>query len=266
VTYGPDCPVEGGSPFTKVWRVRNDTDGAWPEHVRLVFVGGDVMGFEEAPVAVTAVPGAEVDIRADLVAPAAAGHYAGYFRLADADGRRFGNRLGVRVVVVGAGSGSDAGEGGEGEGGASVAAATTAAGAEMAEAAVAALMAGTEWGEQVETLRAAGFPLRDPSTLALVLRKLTKFRGNVERTHAWLTKYVARQDAITARRACKQAKRQAKREAKKQRKQSKKEAKRKKNAIKRAKKKNRKAKKASSSSDSSSSSSTSSSSSSSDSD
>lgn len=114
--------VGPGERFRQSWRVRNDTDRAWPADTRLVCVTGDpaiqpdpagtVIIAEHGGVA----PGAECVISIDLVAPEREGRYECFFRLlAESLGGRFGQRLPV-CVVVGSASASGTSDGHEDEG------------------------------------------------------------------------------------------------------------------------------------------------------
>jgi hypothetical protein len=102
LTYTDQGPVAPGSRLVKAWRMRNEGRSAWPEGTRLAFVGGELLGAPEAGVPVPAVaPGATVDIAVPFVAPSAPGRYQSYWRLATADGQRFGHRLWADVFVDG---------------------------------------------------------------------------------------------------------------------------------------------------------------------
>merc|ERR1719218_232475 len=81
--------VAPGTPFTKIWRLKNVGEWAWPPGTQLTFVGGDQMSANllvplarEAPVA----PGEEVDVSVDMIAPRAR--------------RRWGQRFWAHVQVV----------------------------------------------------------------------------------------------------------------------------------------------------------------------
>jgi hypothetical protein len=84
--------------FTKTWRVQNIGSTAW-RSVRLVPVGGSSFqgpAFVDVP---NALPNAFVDINVPLVAPPSSGRYVGYWRLINADGNRFGDRIWVDITV-----------------------------------------------------------------------------------------------------------------------------------------------------------------------
>lgn len=90
--------------FTKIWRLKNTGEVAWPPGTRMLFVGGDQMTTEmSVPLSrTTAVqPGEEVDVAVEMAAPHELGRYLGYWRLVGPHGRRkFGQRVWCHVQVV----------------------------------------------------------------------------------------------------------------------------------------------------------------------
>jgi len=76
----------------------------WPPATRLLFVGknSDRLGApDEVLLAQSLLPGQEMDVSVPLVAPVAPGRYMAYFRLASADGKKFGQRVWVMISVAG---------------------------------------------------------------------------------------------------------------------------------------------------------------------
>lgn len=95
--------MTAGTKFTKIWRMKNVGNIAWPAGARLLHVAGDQMDAPQSVLAsATAVqPGQEIDIAMDMVAPTELGRYMGYFRLTGAQGRRrFGQRVWCHIQVV----------------------------------------------------------------------------------------------------------------------------------------------------------------------
>ena len=80
-----------GAAFTKTWRLRNVGSCAWTTSYKLVYYSGEPMG---APTTVNLpwnVPfNGTVDVSVNMVAPATAGKYRGFWILANASGRFFG--------------------------------------------------------------------------------------------------------------------------------------------------------------------------------
>merc|ERR1719498_1369987 len=92
------------TPFTKIWRLKNNGDMPWPPGTKMLFVGGDQMAHEMAvPLSRTSpvLPGEEVDVAVAMTAPAELGRYLGYWRLVGPMGRRrFGHRVWCHIQVV----------------------------------------------------------------------------------------------------------------------------------------------------------------------
>jgi len=90
-----------GTEFTKIWRLKNTGDKAWPENTRLVFTGGDkFVGDDYAEVA-PAPAGSEVEVAISLTAPTEPGRYVSYWRLAVPPAmKKFGQRIWVQVLIV----------------------------------------------------------------------------------------------------------------------------------------------------------------------
>ncbi|KAL6077403.1 Agamous MADS-box protein [Balamuthia mandrillaris] len=105
-----DVTVEGqskfypGQAFVKIWRVRNSGETAWPDATRLVPISGDQLGqtTEEGVILPGSglLPGEEVDVAVDMVAPTAPGRYISNWRFATPSGVRFGQRLWADIIVA----------------------------------------------------------------------------------------------------------------------------------------------------------------------
>jgi hypothetical protein len=103
VTIEDGTEIPPNTPFTKTWSIRNE-GGAWPAGCRLMYISrhGDKMGgpdFVPVPVEGPVQPGQVVDISVPLVSPSQPGRYNGFWRLCTAEGRKFGQRLWVSIVV-----------------------------------------------------------------------------------------------------------------------------------------------------------------------
>lgn len=95
-----------GQEFFKTWRFRNDGGLKWPKMIQLLFVSkltGDQMGGPEVlpiffpeQIAINA----EIDISVPLIAPEKTGEYTGFWKLADESGKKFGQRVRVRIHVA----------------------------------------------------------------------------------------------------------------------------------------------------------------------
>lgn len=99
----PDNSVcMGGVELTKVWKVVNSGEVAWPEGTSLVFTGGDICPVGDCVIPVRpAAPGEVVDVRVLIRVPETPGQTAvGNFRLRrDAEGQFFGQRIWVMLKV-----------------------------------------------------------------------------------------------------------------------------------------------------------------------
>mmetsp|Transcript_132917 Transcript_132917/g.187811 ORF Transcript_132917/g.187811 Transcript_132917/m.187811 type:complete len:532 (-) Transcript_132917:8-1603(-) len=108
----PDGTIlEPGQHFTKVWRMRNVGAEAWPVDTRLMLVGkqSDPLGSDSVvPIAETVPAGTEIDLAVPMVAPNEPGRYLAYWRLADSNERKFGQRVWVEIVVATSSSESSA--------------------------------------------------------------------------------------------------------------------------------------------------------------
>lgn len=92
VTIPDGTDLAPGASFKKIWRLKNGGSCTWTSGYQLVFVSGDNMS---APAAIqltsgTVVPGQEIDVPVDLVAPNSGGTYRGYFKLRNPSGVLFG--------------------------------------------------------------------------------------------------------------------------------------------------------------------------------
>lgn len=91
------------TPFTKIWRMRNTGNLAWPRGSQLVWIGGDrfsdgVSVEIEVPADGVPVEG-ELDIAVDFTAPELPGRYISYWRMSSPSGVKFGQRVWVLIQV-----------------------------------------------------------------------------------------------------------------------------------------------------------------------
>lgn len=89
--------------FIKTWRFRNEGEMAWPEGTALVFLAhgnSDRLGtMERVELSHPAQPGEEVEVSVEMTAPEKPGRYASFWKLAYPSGRKFGQRVGVKINV-----------------------------------------------------------------------------------------------------------------------------------------------------------------------
>lgn len=80
-----------GTSFVKTWRFRNIGTCTWTRSYAVVYGDGESFGVPDvSPLVVDVPPGAIVDISINMVAPAAAGFYTGYWMFRNANGALFG--------------------------------------------------------------------------------------------------------------------------------------------------------------------------------
>jgi YVTN family beta-propeller protein len=98
---GPaDMSVAGDTLFRVTWRMRNVGTCTWDPSYRFGFLGGErLRGPHSLPLGETVPPGGELELSMNLIAPAEAGRYRGEWQLFAPDGRPFGVRPAVDVVV-----------------------------------------------------------------------------------------------------------------------------------------------------------------------
>jgi hypothetical protein len=86
--------------FPMTWRMRNSGTCTWDPSYRFAFLGGErLRGPHSLPLGETVPPGGEVELSVNLIAPAEAGRYRGEWQLFAPDGKPFGVRPAVEVVV-----------------------------------------------------------------------------------------------------------------------------------------------------------------------
>ncbi len=83
--------IAPGSAFTKTWTLENIGSCTWTTSYYLVFDGGTQMGAPSSiPLPTTVLPGQEVTLYVNMVAPSSYGRYQGYWKLSTPQGYRFG--------------------------------------------------------------------------------------------------------------------------------------------------------------------------------
>lgn len=83
--------LQPGESFTKIWDLVNSGSCTWTSNFALVFIGGELLGGEEAiPIGRPAAPGDRVRLSLPLVAPLDPGIYVSDWMIQGGDGRLFG--------------------------------------------------------------------------------------------------------------------------------------------------------------------------------
>lgn len=91
VTYPDNTFINANTPFTKVWRLRNNGACTWTPDYQLIFSSGNQMsGASAVNINATVPPNQTVDVAVNLISPPTAGPYAGYWMLRSPNGIVFG--------------------------------------------------------------------------------------------------------------------------------------------------------------------------------
>lgn len=104
VTVPDGTPMAPSTPFTKIWRMRNNGFSKWPYGTQLLWVGGDRLTcLSSFRLAISANGGLnpceDTDVTVDFLAPAKPGRYISYWRLALPSGLTFGQQIWVHIEV-----------------------------------------------------------------------------------------------------------------------------------------------------------------------
>jgi len=106
VTIADDTVMEPGEAFTKIWRLENAGSCTWTLYYSAAFFYGDRMDAPSiVPFSQIVLPGSEVEIAVEMVAPLTPGTYQGNWKLSNADGNLFGigpngnSPFWVRIIV-----------------------------------------------------------------------------------------------------------------------------------------------------------------------
>jgi hypothetical protein len=102
VTIPDGTVLVSGTAFTKTWRLKNSGTCTWSSDYALVFVNGNRMeGVSPQKLeGKTVAPGQSVDISVNMIAPATAGSYKGYWQMQNASKVTFGQSVYVDIKVI----------------------------------------------------------------------------------------------------------------------------------------------------------------------
>ncbi|KAI5075734.1 hypothetical protein GOP47_0009810 [Adiantum capillus-veneris] len=104
VTILDGSKVEVDSTFTKVWRLRNCGAHPWPEHTKLIHIGGNMLGsggFVTLKLPEGGLPfESELDVSVELKAPKRTGQYLANWRLRAPSGQMFGHSVWVLIEAI----------------------------------------------------------------------------------------------------------------------------------------------------------------------
>ena len=103
MTNPPQMPP--GTPFTKVWRIRNTGSCTWDSRYYLDYVSGNSpearMNGQATAIVGTVPPGAVYDIAVNMVSPIIPGTYQGFWAMHNPELKQFGERIWVGITVPG---------------------------------------------------------------------------------------------------------------------------------------------------------------------
>jgi hypothetical protein len=100
VTVRDGTVLSPNQSFVKTWRLKNTGGTTWSSGYRLAFVGGNQLNAPESVALPRSVaPNTTVDISVTMRTPSAGGTYQGDWRLRDAQGVYFGDRVWVKISV-----------------------------------------------------------------------------------------------------------------------------------------------------------------------
>jgi len=88
-----------GITVIKTWALKNTGEARWPQGVQLKFLSGELTP-ERVLEVPRAEPGAVVNASVEIKLPMVAKQYTGYYRLATAEGKKFGPRFWADLIVV----------------------------------------------------------------------------------------------------------------------------------------------------------------------
>ena len=90
VTIPDGTEITVGQAFAKTWRLQNIGTATWTTEYSFVFINGSRMDGQAIKLAKDVAPGQTIDITINMIAPAEAGEYVGYWTLADEENTTFG--------------------------------------------------------------------------------------------------------------------------------------------------------------------------------
>lgn len=91
--------MQPGQDFVKTWKIKNSGTCTWRAGYTLVFAYGEKMSGVAQPLTADVLPGEEAEVSVQFKAPAKAGEYRSYWRMANANGSAFGENVYVFIIV-----------------------------------------------------------------------------------------------------------------------------------------------------------------------
>jgi hypothetical protein len=85
--------------FVKSWTFRNNGENVWPEDTLFIQTNGDDLGSTSQTIKGPVMPGMEIEVSMELVAPTLPGKYCAFFRFVHGDNYRFGQKVWCDILV-----------------------------------------------------------------------------------------------------------------------------------------------------------------------
>ena len=99
VTIPDGQQINGGSAFTKTWRIKNTGTCNWTTDFTISFVSGSQMNGTTRKIPRNVYPGDTVDLSVELTAPTAPGTYRGYWQIKTPNNYSVGPAIWVQIKV-----------------------------------------------------------------------------------------------------------------------------------------------------------------------
>jgi hypothetical protein len=99
VTIKDQTQMTPGQEFLKTWKIKNTGACSWGAGYTVIFGYGEKMSGLPAALTTTVTPGQEVEVSVQFKAPAKAGEYKSWWRMANARGSAFGQFFSVWIIV-----------------------------------------------------------------------------------------------------------------------------------------------------------------------
>ena len=99
ITVPDGTEMTPGQDFVKTWKIKNTGSCTWSAGYSIIYGYDEKMSGVPDPLATAVAPGEEIEISVRLKAPATAGEYRSYWRMANASGQPFGEFYFLTIIV-----------------------------------------------------------------------------------------------------------------------------------------------------------------------
>ena len=101
VTIPDKTVMTPGQGFDKTWTLQNTGTCTWSTNYSITFLNGAQMSGSAHTMTASVAPQQKINITVKMIAPGTASTYTGWWRLANADGAKFGQPVSVIIIVPG---------------------------------------------------------------------------------------------------------------------------------------------------------------------